>query len=303
MSNTNRRDLLRLTGGALWVGLASACAAGAERRAAPTAGPAAPEAPEPDGFLMFQISDTHWGYKGASNPEAGAAFERTVAEIARWPIRPHLVVHTGDVTHMTPDAAERKARLETAKAMLAKLGTELLVIPGEHDAAADHGEAFQSVFGATHQARALRGVYMIAIDNVSDPKGAIGDDQLAWLEREVAKVPKDRPLLVFTHRPLFPLAQPWDWFTQDGERALDILDGHPNTTVFYGHIHQAHIHKTKHTLHLATRSLVFPLPAPMSVEKKAPLPWSVEALDHGLGYRGIAIEGAQATWLDRPLVG
>ena len=43
-------------------------------------------------------------------------------------------------------------------------------------------------------------------------------------------MPKDRPLLVFTHRPLFSLAQPWDWFTQDGDRALAILDGHPGTS-------------------------------------------------------------------------
>ena len=129
-----------------------------------------------------------------------------------------------------------------------------------------------------------------------------GVEELAWLEREVAKAPRDRPLLVFAHRPLFPLAQPWDWFTQDGERALEILDGHPSATVFYGHIHQAHIHKTRTTLHLATRSLVFPMPAPMSVEKKAPLPWDPAAADHGLGYRGIAMVGADATWLDRPLV-
>jgi hypothetical protein len=35
MSETSRRDLLRLSGGALWVGLASACGAGAQRATAP----------------------------------------------------------------------------------------------------------------------------------------------------------------------------------------------------------------------------------------------------------------------------
>jgi len=300
MSDTSRRDLLRLSGGALWVGLASACGAGSQRTPAPGPGTAKPD---PTGFLMFQITDTHWGFKGPANPDPAAAFERSIAEIARWPTRPELVVHTGDVTHRTTDAGERKARLEAAKAMLAKLGTELLVIPGEHDADADRGAAFQSVFGVTHQARELHGVHMITIDNVSDPKGAIGDEQLAWLDKEVGKVPADRPLLVFTHRPLFPLAQPWDWFTQDGERALAILDRHPNTTVFYGHIHQALIHKTNAILHVSTRSLVFPLPAPMSQPTKAALPWDAAAVDHGLGYRGIALEGTQPTWVERALVG
>jgi 3',5'-cyclic AMP phosphodiesterase CpdA len=306
MSDTSRRDLLGLSGGMLLVGLASACAGEPRRAARAASGPGgadAPSDPSRGGFAMFQITDTHWGYKGAANPDPAAAFERAVAEIANGPIRPALVVHTGDVTHMTPDPGERKARLETAKALLGKLGSELLVIPGEHDAAADRGAAFQSVFGATHQARELRGVHMIALDNVSDPKGALGDDQLAWLEREVAKVPLDRQLIVFTHRPLFALAQPWDWFTQDGEKALAILDRHPNTTVFYGHIHQAHLRKTNSTLHVATRSLVFPLPAPMSQPVKGPLPWDAEALDHGLGYRGLQLAGSQLTWAERALVG
>lgn len=304
MSETSRRDLLRLTGGALWVGLASACGAGSTRAAAPAGGGAGPgPAADVGGFLMFQLTDTHWGYKGPANPDPAAAFERAVTEIARWPTRPELVVHTGDVTHRTTDAGERKARLEAARAMLAKLGTELLVIPGEHDADADHGVAFQGVFGPTHQARELHGVHLIALDNVSDPKGGLGDEQLAWLEQEVGKVPADKPLLVFAHRPLFSLVQPWDWFTQDGDKALAILESHPNTTVFYGHIHQAHLHKTGSTLHVSTRSLVFPLPAPLSQPEKKPLPWDADAVDHGLGYRGIAIEGLQPTWVERALVG
>ena len=35
----------------------------------------------------------------------------------------------------------------------------------------------------------------------------------------------------------------------------------------------------------------------------APLAWDASALDHGLGYRGIAIEGLQPTWVERALVG
>ena len=90
MSDTSRRDLLRLSGGALWVGLASACgaaargaapaASGAGAAAAAGAGQGAGQAGS--GFLMFQITDTHWGYKGPANPNPTAAFERSVAEIA-----------------------------------------------------------------------------------------------------------------------------------------------------------------------------------------------------------------------------
>jgi hypothetical protein len=33
---------------------------------------------------------------------------------------------------------------------------------------------------------------------------------------------------------------------------------------------------------------MFPLPAPGSVPKKAPLPWDAASPDHGLGWRSIA---------------
>jgi hypothetical protein len=55
---------------------------------------------------------------------------------------------------------------------------------------------------------------------------------------------------VLTHRPLFDLHPQWEW---------------------------------------AARSLVFPLPAPGSVPKKAPLAWDPSSPDHGLGYRHVAL--------------
>lgn len=47
---------------------------------------------------------------------------------------------------------------------------------------------------------------------------------------------------------------------------------------------------TEHIAHHAARSLVFPLPAPGSVPKKAPLPWNPAAPFSGLGYRRIDVE-------------
>ncbi|HSY39133.1 MAG TPA: metallophosphoesterase, partial [Polyangia bacterium] len=44
-------------------------------------------------------------------------------------------------------------------------------------------------------------------------------------------------------------------------------------------------------VHHAAKSLVFPLPAPGSVPKKAPLPWNPDAPFSGLGYRRVDMEG------------
>lgn len=251
----------------------------------------------------MQISDTHWGYTGPANPDPHGSVERAVAEIAAWPQKPDLVIHTGDVTQMTTDVGQRKARLAEAKQVFGKLGVEMRAIPGEHDASLDRGAAFRDAFGPSYWAFQHRGVYFIGIDNASDPQGGLGDEQLAWFAREVAKVPAGARLLVFAHRPLFPLAQKWDWFTGDGEKALATLEQHPNSTVFYGHIHQANLTKTGTTTHVAVRALVFPLPAPDSVPEKKPLPWNATAADHGLGYRGIVLEGGAPLWVDRALVG
>jgi 3',5'-cyclic AMP phosphodiesterase CpdA len=309
MDRMNRRDLMRLTGGAVWVSLAAACG-GSSRQQPMSAGPmgATPTPPtggEGAGFLFFQITDTHHGYQGPNNPNPRGAFERSVAEVKAWPTPPAFVIHTGDITHLTADAVQRKDRMVEAKAILAGLGVEKqLFIPGEHDAKDDRGAAFQEVFGAMHHAFEHQGVYFIALDNGSDPKGALGDEQLTWLEKEVDKVPAKAQLVVFAHRPLFPLAQAWDWFTADGDRALAALERHPGSTVFYGHIHQSIARRTGTTTHIATRSLVFPLPVPGSQPNKAPAPWDPEAVDHGLGYRGVALAAGQPpTWVERALVG
>ena len=80
----------------------------------------------------------------------------------------------------------------------------------------------------------------------------------------------------------------WDWATPDGSKALALLDPHEHVTVFYGHIHQEHHFQTKHIAHHASKSLMFPLPAPGSAPKKAPIPWDAAHPFRGLGYREVA---------------
>jgi 3',5'-cyclic AMP phosphodiesterase CpdA len=160
-------------------------------------------------------------------------------------------------------------------------------MPGEHDASLDHGAAFQEFFGSTHYTFDHKGVHFIVLDNVSDPAGKIGDAQLAWLAADLGKTDPARPIVVFTHRPLFDLYPQWDWATRDGAAAVDLLMPHPHVTVFYGHIHQENHHMTGHIAHHAARSLIFPLPAPGSQPKRTPVPWDDAHPYRGLGYREV----------------
>lgn len=285
-----RRDFLTLSGVG---GLVFASGLGCSHEGAPAAAPsAAPPKPSND-FFFLQLSDTHWGFSGPPNPEAGTCLKRTVQAINSVETQPELVVFTGDLTHKTDDAQQRRDRLaefhEIARGLRAQ---KLIFLPGEHDAAGDVGEAYHAQFGDLYQSFQHRGVHFVALDNASAPGGALGDAQLVWLEKEVAAVPTDAPLVVLAHRPLFELYPQWEWSTTDGARAIDVLSRHQNVTVFYGHIHQEHHQMTGRIAHHAARSLVFPLPAPGAMPQKAPLPWDPASRDHGLGHRRVQVQGA-----------
>jgi len=183
---------------------------------------------------------------------------------------------------------EGRARMKVFKEKIAKLKIQkIYLMPGEHDASLDEGKAFMEFFGKTHYTFDHKGVHFIVLDNVSDPRAQLGDEQLAWLAEDLKKQKKDQKIVVFTHRPLFDLYPQWDWATRDGAKAVDLLMPYSNVTVFYGHIHQENHHETGHIQHHAAKSLIFPLPAPGSQDKRTPLPWDAAMPFKGLGWRHI----------------
>jgi hypothetical protein len=274
----DRRGFMKLAGygGVVWVAGVGGCAA-----------PGRPSSAQ--AFYFVQLSDTHWGFKGeAVNPDSRGTLPKAIAAVNALRPAPDFVVFTGDLTHATDDPAERRRRMAEVRDLAAGLKVpQVRFMPGEHDASQDRGAAFTEYFGATHYSFDHKGVHFIVIDNVSDPMGAIGDEQLIWLAGDLAALHKSQPLIVLTHRPLFDLAPSWDWATRDGGKAIDLLMPFANVTVFYGHIHQEHHHVTGHIAHHAAMGLMFALPAPLSVPKKAPIPWDPGAPYKGLGFREI----------------
>ena len=248
-----------------------------------------------DEFFFVQLSDTHWGYSGPANPQADMTLRTAVASVNALAAQPDFIVFTGDLTHTTDDSAERRRRLMAFRDIVKELNVKNVhFMPGEHDASLDSGAAYKELFGETHYSFDHKGIHFVVLDNVSDPGANIGEAQLQWLKSDLARVKKTTPLVVFTHRPLFDLAPAWDWATRDGAKAIDILMAHPNVTVFYGHIHQEHHHQTGHIFHHSAKSLMFPLPAPMSQPKRTPLPWDPAHPNKGLGFREIEAEVAHA---------
>jgi 3',5'-cyclic AMP phosphodiesterase CpdA len=278
----DRRTFLQLAalgGGAVF---ASGLAGGA---------PMTPGAPYDD-FYFVQLSDSHWGFNGpAVNPDATGTLPKAVAAVNALTEKPDFVMFTGDLTHTTDNPVERRKRLAEFKEIVSKLDVKTVrFMPGEHDASLDNGKAFIEFFGPTHYTFDHKGVHFIVLDNVSDPAARIGDEQLAWLAGDLAKQPKDAKIVVFTHRPLFDLAPAWDWATRDGDKAIEMLMPFQNVTVFYGHIHQENHKVTGHIAHHSAKSLMFPLPAPMSQPKREPIKWDASQPYRGLGFREVEAE-------------
>ncbi len=242
-------------------------------------------------FYFVQLSDAHWGYQGPANPDAANTLKKAVASVNALTTPPEFIVFTGDLTHTTDDPVERRRRMKEFKEIVAGLNVKTVhFMPGEHDASLDNGTAFQELFGDTHYTFDHKGIHFIAIDNVSDPGARVGEAQLAWLSADLEKQGRDAPIVVLTHRPLFDLMPAWDWATRDGDKVVALLDPYKNVTVFYGHIHQENHHMTGHIAHHSAKSLIFPLPAPGSQEKRTPLPWDPSQPNRGLGFREIDAE-------------
>jgi 3',5'-cyclic AMP phosphodiesterase CpdA len=240
-------------------------------------------------FFFVQLSDTHWGFEGAKiNPDAKGTLLKAIKEVNSLQQRPDFIVFTGDLTQTTDDTSIRRARMKEFQQIVGELDTKVIhFMPGEHDASLDNGETYKDFFGPTRYTFDHKGVHFIAIDNVSDPTGSIGEAQLEWLKADLAQQKPNQNIVVLTHRPLFDLYPQWDWATRDGAKAIDLLMPFANVTVFYGHIHQENHHMTGHIAHHSAKSLMLPMPAPGSMPKRMPIAWANSEPYKGMGFRNI----------------
>jgi hypothetical protein len=281
-ADIDRRDFLKLAG---LGGVVVASSLGPWGRALAAAG---------QDFVFVQMTDTHWGFEGPPNPEAKNTLKRAVAAVNGLKKQPDFIMFTGDLTHAADNDKERQKRMTDFKAIVADLKCkDVRFIPGENDAGLDNGEMYKTMFGAGHYSFDHKGVHFVALDNVSDPNGLIGENQLEWMHADLGKLDKSHPVVVFAHRPLFDLYPSWDWATKDGGKAIEILTPYENTTVFYGHIHQEHHQMTGKIAHHASESLIFPFPLAGSQPKRSPVPWDAAHPFKGLGFTSAQSEAGK----------
>ena len=260
------------------------------------------------GFTFAQISDTHLGFKKDANPDVVGTLRRCIADLNGLPQRPGFVAHTGDITHLS-----KPEEFDLAEQLFGELRVDRMhFVPGEHDALdnglagylARHGKASG---GKSWYSFDDHGVHFVALSNVVDFKAgsmpSLGEQQLKWLQQDLAGRSASTPIVVLAHIPLWTVYEPWGWGTADSEPALTALRRFGSVTVLNGHIHQVMQKVEGHVAFHTAMSTAYPQPAPGAAESPGPLKVDAGQLGKLLGTRELTlVRGSrELATVDRPI--
>jgi 3',5'-cyclic AMP phosphodiesterase CpdA len=212
-------------------------------------------------FTFAWISDSHL-YPRTLNTRFVEKLVRAVDNVNAMNPKPDFLVYGGDLAQLG-DPVE----LELGEELLAKLQVkEKYFIPGEHDWYLDMGETWNKKFGESPWTFDHKGVRFIGLDTVGNapdywsatgmtPKermghmatldgsvagawSGLGPAQLKWLDAKLADWPKDKPVIIFTHNPLYEYYPPWNFWVRDWRQVHEIIAPFANITNIHGHTHQ-----------------------------------------------------------------
>lgn len=244
--------------------------------------------------LFVQISDTHIGFNKEANPDVTATLSRTIALINGLPAQPELLIHTGDITHLS-----KPAEFDLAQQLFSGLRTtEMHTVPGEHDTTDATVSEYFNRFGKASDNRGYysfdhAGVHFVALVNVLEFKpgglGTLGPAQLAWVEDDLKGRSASTPIVVFAHMPLWTIYEPWGWGTGDAPQLMEQLRPFGSVTVLNGHIHQI-VQKVEGnvTFHTA-RSTAYPQPEAGMGTGPGPLKVAPDRLPGMLGVTSVSV--------------
>jgi len=242
-------------------------------------------------FSFVQISDSHIGFTRPENPDVAGTLAKTVAAINALPQQPAFVMHTGDITHLA-----KPEQFDSAKQILGTLKAPLLTTPGEHDVIGST-DAYFAAFKNPDNSKGWSswdqgGIHFVSVVNVFnfEINGKLGNDQLDWVEKDLAAQKPGTPVVVFGHVPLYALYPDWGWTTDDGARVLAALRRFDAVTVLNGHIHQIVQHTDGNIRFATAAATAYPQPAPGTAPKPGPLMVPHEELLSHLGYRNITLD-------------
>jgi Icc protein len=237
-------------------------------------------------FTFAHISDSHIqhikGKEFVRNWDRGLI--RAVAETNMLVPKPDFVVFGGDLAQLG-----KKEELDHGAEMLSKLNYEVHPVMGEHDYYLDLGEYWSKLYGPHYYSWDHKGVHFITLNSIltfdqwtyerwptnmqrmiemaglDNPNGSpfmVGKKQREWLQKDLEKVQKDTPIVVFSHSPIQKIYKGWNFWTEDAEEVQALLKPFHNVNVIYGHVHQIQYNQIGNISFQAVMATAWPWPYP-----------------------------------------
>lgn len=191
---------------------------------------------------LAHVSDLHLGLEGGSASALEVA-RAVAADLTAISPSLDLVVVSGDLTERAE--AEMFAEFER---LFGEIGLPVVIVPGNHD-----GPAGMHAYSATSRQFAdwhitnrvveVAGVRLLGLDTCIEgvTEGALDDEGLDLLEREVARESESRLIVVMHHPPLLLGLKQFDGFCdlEGRERFLKIVNSaRKQVIILSGHVHR-----------------------------------------------------------------
>lgn len=211
-------------------------------------------------FSFAWISDTHLYPKEVNSRFVDQAV-RAAKEVQAMDPPADFLIFGGDIAQLG-----RGAELDLGNEILKEVKIRKVFIPGEHDWYFDMGAKWRKLFGDPNWTFDHKGVRFVGLDTISrapdywsakkmsadermahmatldgtvaGPWAGVGDDQIAWLQKTLADWPKDRPVMIFSHNPLYECYSPWNFWVRDWRAVNEVLRPYTKVTNIHGHVHQ-----------------------------------------------------------------
>ena len=211
-------------------------------------------------FSFAWISDTHL-YPKTVNTRFVDKCTRAAQEVQAMHPPADFLVFGGDIAQLG-----RGAELDLGNQILQEVKIKKYFIPGEHDWYFDMGEKWRSLYGNPNWTFDHKGVRFIGLDTISrapdywtakhmsaeermdhmatldgtvaGPWAGVGDDQIAWMQKTLSSWPKNAPVVIFSHNPLYEYYPPWNFWVRDWRQVNEVLKPYTKVTNIHGHVHQ-----------------------------------------------------------------
>ena len=211
-------------------------------------------------FKFAWISDTHL-YPKSLNTRFVDKTVRAATEVQAMTPPADFLIFGGDLAQLG-----KIEELELGNEILKEVKIRKVFIPGEHDWYLDMGKKYRELFGEPTWTFDHKGVRFIGLDTVSrapdywsikkmspeermahmsvldgtvaGPWAGVGRDQLDWLQKALANWDRNRPVIIFSHNPLYEYYPPWNFWVRDWRDVNEVLKPYTKVTNIHGHCHQ-----------------------------------------------------------------